>query len=62
MGILNAGLVKELRLILPPLGVQERFELALSKVDQLFQKFQQSNVECGALFTSLQHRAFRGEL
>ena len=63
MNGLNLTLIKELRLRVPPLPIQEHFASIVHKVRQTLNKLSQAN-ECGAedLFNSLVQRAFRGEL
>jgi len=62
MGILNAGLLKQLQVILPPLSNQRNFARRVAAVDKLKATHRASLAELDALFASLQHRAFRGEL
>jgi type I restriction enzyme S subunit len=62
MGILNAGLLKQLKVILPPVTLQREFACRVSAVEKLKAAQRASLAEMDALFASLQHRAFRGEL
>lgn len=62
MGILNAGLLKQLRVPLPPLDLQRDFAHRIAAVEALKTAHRASLAELDALFASLQHRAFRGEL
>lgn len=62
MGILNAGLLKQLEVILPPIELQKDFAQQLAATEKLGQKNQESAETFNSLFSSLQHRAFRGEL
>lgn len=48
--------------ILPPLVLQQRFVAAIDSIDKLKAAHRASLAEMDALFASLQHRAFRGEL
>ena len=48
--------------ILPPLGMQREFARRVSAVEKLKTAHRISLAEIDALFASLQHRAFRGEL
>ncbi len=48
--------------ILPPLDVQRHFAQRLAAVERLQRAYTRSLAEFDALFASLQHRAFRGEL
>ena len=47
---------------LPPLALQQEFSRRIQAIEQLKAKHRQSLAEIDALFRSLQHRAFRGEL
>lgn len=62
MGILNAGLLKQLAVVLPPLALQCDFGGRTHDVQKLKVAHRASLTELDALFASLQHRAFRGEL
>jgi type I restriction enzyme S subunit len=62
MGILNAGLLKQLEVILPPIELQREFAQQLAATEKLGQQHQESAETFNSLFASLQHRAFRGEL
>jgi type I restriction enzyme S subunit len=62
MGILNAGLLKQLRVILPPLSLQREFGYRVAAVEKLQRAHRASLDALDALFASLQHRAFRGDL
>jgi type I restriction enzyme S subunit len=53
---------KRLTIELPPLSVQLQFVRRFNVVEQLRGKHRASLAELDALFASLQHRAFRGEL
>lgn len=62
MGILNAGLLKQLKVILPPVQLQYDFADRIAAVDKLKTSHRASLAELDAVFASLQHRAFQGEL
>jgi type I restriction enzyme S subunit len=62
MGILNVSLLKQLQVILPPLSLQHDFERRVTAVEKLKAAHRASLTGLDALFASLQHRAFRGEL
>jgi type I restriction enzyme S subunit len=62
MGILNAGLLKQLKVILPPIPLQREFARRVTAVEALKTAQRASLAELDALFATLQHRAFRGEL
>lgn len=54
--------IKSLRLITPPLVLQQEFNYQLTAVEKLKAAHRESLVQLDNLFASLQHRAFRGEL
>jgi len=62
MGILNAGLLKQLKVILPPIPMQREFARRVTAVERLKTAYRASLAELDALFATLQHRAFRGNL
>ena len=62
MGILNAGLLKQLQVILPPLDLQREFSRRIAVVEKLKTAHKASLAELDDLFASLQYRAFRGEI
>jgi len=49
-------------LILPPLSLQQEFARRVEAIEQLKTTHRESLAQLDALFASLQHRAFRGEL
>jgi len=59
---LNMGIVKALKLPIPPVHLQKKFAAALKLIADEKQRCRQSLDHQDALFASLQHRAFRGEL
>ncbi|TGN18035.1 restriction endonuclease subunit S [Leptospira idonii] len=59
---LNLTLIKEIRLPLPPLDLQNQFAAVVEKVEALKETYQKSLVELENLYGSLSQRAFRGEL
>lgn len=59
---LNMGIIKEMPIPLVPVALQEAFAAKLIALSQLKKMEECSEGECDALFNSLQHRAFRGEL
>lgn len=59
---INLGDVKLMPIILPPRPTQEKFALRVMAVEALKTAQRASLAELDALFASLQHRAFRGEL
>lgn len=59
---LNMQLIKELLIPLPPLTTQHRWKARVEKITLQSAKQAESLSGLDALFASLQHRAFRGEL
>lgn len=59
---INLGDVKQMPIILPSQGDQDRFARLAIAVDKLKSAHRASLAKLDALFASLQHRAFRGEL
>lgn len=59
---LNMQIIKELQVPLPPLEVQGEFVRRLVTLEKLKAVQRSYLTELDALFASLQHRAFRGEL
>ena len=62
MANINATEVQTIRIPKPPVKLQRKFADRLSAIAAVRREFEQSEVKLGALFKSLQHRAFRGEL
>ena len=59
---LNKKDLAPLRILLPPLQLQQEFARRVEAIEKLKAAHQRSLQEMDALFASLQHRAFRGEL
>lgn len=59
---LNMGIIKGLVISLPPLALQEEFAERLSTATSVLHEARRQEGMTQTLFTSLQHRAFRGEL
>lgn len=59
---LNMGIVKALQLRLPPIELQQRFSEQLTELKEQSDRGRAHLAHLDALFASLQHRAFRGEL
>jgi type I restriction enzyme S subunit len=59
---INLGDVKLMPIPLPPLPLQREFAAQVSAVERLKATQRASLAKLDALFASLQHRAFRGEL
>lgn len=54
--------LKEFPLLIPPLELQQEFAQRIETIEQLKTTHRESLAQLDALFASLQHRAFRGEL
>jgi type I restriction enzyme S subunit len=59
---LNMGIIKSLELRIPPLALQQVFAERIEALDKAVMACRQQADELDALFVSLQHRAFCGEL
>jgi type I restriction enzyme, S subunit len=59
---LNMGIIKALKLPLPPIALQGEFRSRLRAVNHLRKDYQRQSADFESLFSSLQQRAFRGEL
>lgn len=59
---LNKGIVAGLQINVPPLPTQQTFATRIQAIEALKAKHRASLAELDALFASLQHRAFNGEL
>jgi type I restriction enzyme S subunit len=62
MANINASEVKAMRIAEPPLALQQDFARRIAAVEKLKPAHRASLAQLDALFASLQHRAFRGEL
>lgn len=62
MGVLNAGLLKGMRIIVPPIDLQEKFAVKIAEISSLQTAQTTSRQRLDDLFQSLLHRAFQGEL
>ena len=62
MSGLNMGLIKGMPVPLPPIELQREFARRVTAVERLKTAHRASLAELDALFATLQHRAFRGEL
>ncbi len=62
MSGLNMGIIKQMPFPLAPLPLQREFARRVSAVEKLKAAQRAALAELDALFASLQHRAFRGEL
>lgn len=59
---LNRGIVEELTISLPPIELQREFVHCIAVIEKLKASHKASLAELDELFSSLQYRAFRGEL
>ena len=59
---INVTRLKSLEVLLPPIALQREFARRVTAVEALKTKQRASLAELDALFATLQHRAFRGEL
>ena len=59
---LNMGIIKGMPIPLAPMGLQKLFAEQLDALNQIKVEQRRSDVTLEALFASLQHRAFRGDL
>lgn len=62
LNTISVSNVREAPVALPPLSVQRKFARGIELIDALRSAHQASLAQSDALFASLQHRAFRGEL
>lgn len=60
-GINQSNLAK-IPVVVPPMTLQKQFDSRVDAIEGSAKKQRQSAAELDSLFTSLQHRAFRGEL
>jgi type I restriction enzyme S subunit len=58
----NQTMLESIAFIAPPLELQREFAMRIAAVDKLKSAHHASLAKLDALFASLQHRAFRGEL
>nr|MBK7069425.1 restriction endonuclease subunit S [Deltaproteobacteria bacterium] len=59
---LSQDLIRSLSLPIPPLPLQQEFARRIAAVERMKSAHRAHLAELDALFASLQHRAFRGEL
>jgi type I restriction enzyme S subunit len=59
---INIAKLREMPVPLPPLDLQQEFARRVETIERLKNTHRRSLEEMDALFASLQHRAFRGEL
>ena len=61
-GRISLGRLKELPIPIPPLNIQQQFSRLVKSKEHLKKVIQSHLTEIDTLFSSLQHRAFNGEL
>jgi hypothetical protein len=59
---LNIDLVRGVTVPVPPLPAQKKFAAIVASIEGRASTYNRALTECDALFTSIQHRAFQGEL
>ena len=59
---INLAILRALNIPLPPLPLQQEFARRVEAIERLKTTHRESLTQLDALFASLQHRAFRGEL
>ncbi|TQD35585.1 restriction endonuclease subunit S [Rhodobacter capsulatus] len=59
---INKTQINAFPLLLPPVVLQQKFEEQLNDLEARLGAYEAAGVQAESLFTSLQHRAFRGEL
>lgn len=62
MSGLNMELIKKMPLLVPPIQLQQEFAHRMESIERLKTTQRAALAQLDALFSSLQHRAFRGEL
>ncbi|MBY0403821.1 MAG: hypothetical protein K2X66_07965, partial [Cyanobacteria bacterium] len=59
---LNMGVIKELKIPLPPFELQRQYEQITNKYHLLFQQQEEAERQAELNFQALLHRAFTGQL
>ncbi len=62
MSGLNMGIIEAMPIPMPPIDIQRSFDARVTALERLRVTFRTALADLDALFASLQHRAFRGEL
>ncbi|MEO8240522.1 MAG: restriction endonuclease subunit S, partial [Flavobacterium sp.] len=62
MDIINVGIVKEIKINIPPLKLQNKFASIVEKAEKVKEQYSESLKELENLFGSLSQKAFKGEL
>lgn len=62
MGIINLSILKQLKIITPPIDKQKKFVVAINKITLIGNKQKEGGVEINHLFDALMQKAFAGEL
>ncbi|WP_445454961.1 restriction endonuclease subunit S [Flavobacterium sp. HNIBRBA15423] len=62
MDIINVGIVKEIKISIPPIKLQNKFASIVEKAEKVKEQYKESLKELENLFGSLSQKAFKGEL
>ncbi len=62
MNGLNTGIVKETKIFLPPISLQNEFALIVERVEKMKEKQLKATQQAEELFNSLMQKAFKGEI
>jgi type I restriction enzyme S subunit len=62
MDIINVGIVKEIKISIPPIKLQNKFASIVEKAEKVKVQYKESLIELENLFGSLSQKAFKGEL
>lgn len=62
MDIINASIVKELKIPVPPITLQNQFMVKVDKVDKLKKNYESSLKELENMYGALSQKVFKGEL
>lgn len=59
---INQGVIEKIKIIQPPIGLQNQFAAIVKKVEGLKSRYQQSLTDLESLYGALSQKAFKGEL
>jgi type I restriction enzyme S subunit len=59
---ISTGTLKETRIMMPPIELQERFCVLARRIFKIIERQETSSQELHTLFVALMQKAFRGEL
>jgi len=62
MKYIGVGKIGQLKIVLPPISIQEIFSVFVEKIETIQEKQQDSGNEITTLFSGLMNEAFTGEL